>query len=443
MPSEQEITFIYKTVRNYKNFEDYIKNKLRFKNKDNNFAEGFLIDKKYFDYWKKYTDYNILKNEIEYKDYKSSKYIINKYRLKNKYKNYQEDASQNIFLSPVSLFQNLKNEGKEYVLIDQNFWKLICKDEGLDEDGGIKYKIDKGKIIFHFGQLGQLLIQTDDNILKGDKEMYVQSIKKDDLGNNYDEDGEDFELKKLFLLYAFEQEVLSKINNLQHKEKRFKKYYLISEEWISEYKKYYHYNELCQMINNRSDIKNILNKGYDYAKNNLDYVFSQISMTRKKPKEDFPSLLKNENTFLSEGAKVNINNKSYISYWKKFELVNKDLGELFSNSEYHEYNLEIASTAMGLINEGKIILDLSNDQNNEGNYAFEIGVINSNDMIFLDEFIFQYDDEEAKNEHFNFFNDKFYLFQKDDLNFDINLECDLINDEGQICGTAFKIPPHS
>ena len=97
---------------------------------------------------------------------------------------------------------------------------------------------------------------------------------------------------------------------------------------------------------------------------------------------------------------------------------------------------------MGLINEGKIILDLSNDQNNEGNFAFEIGVINSNNMIFLDEFIFQYDDEDSKNEHFNFFNDKFYLFQKDDLNFDINLECDLINDEGQICGTAFKIPPH-
>ena len=443
MISENEISFIYKTVKNYKIFEDFIKDKLRFKNKDKGFYEGYLIDKKYFDYWKKFTDYNIIKNDIVYKDYRKAKSTIKNYRFKNKYKNYQEDACQYTFLTPVSLFKDLKDEGKQYVLIDQNFWKLICRDEGIDDEGGMKYRIDKEKIIFDFGKYGKLYIQTDDNIIRGDKEIYVQSITKDDIGEQYDEDGEDFELKKLFLLYAFEQEIRSKVNNLQHKEKRFKKYYLISEEWISEYKKYYHYDELCQMIDNRNDLKDVLNKGYTYAKENIDYAFSQISMTRKKSKKAFPAKLKSENTFLSEGAKININNNnSFISYWKKFELVNKDLAELFSNSEYHEYTMEIASTAKGLINGGKIILDLSNDQNNEDNYAFEIGVINNNDMIFLDEYIFQYDDEEAKNEHFNFFIDKFYLFQKDDLNFDINLECDLINDDGQICGTAFKIPPH-
>jgi hypothetical protein len=41
-----------------------------------------------------------------------------------------------------------------------------------------------------------------------------------------------------------------------------------------------------------------------------------------------------------------------------------------------------------------------------------------------------------------FFKDKFYLFQKDELNFNMNLKCDLINDEGNVFGTAFKIPPH-
>ena len=85
---------------------------------------------------------------------------------------------------------------------------------------------------------------------------------------------------------------------------------------------------------------------------------------------------------------------------------------------------------------------MSNDKNNEGIIALEIGVIDNKDMIFSDEYIFRYDSEQSKNEHFKFFNDKFYLFQKDDLNFDINLECDLIKDNGEICGTAFKIPPH-
>ena len=53
----------------------------------------------------------------------------------------------------------------------------------------------------------------------------------------------------------------------------------------------------------------------------------------------------------------------------------------------NEYDIEGASSAEGLISGGKLILDLSNDQNNEGNYAFEIGFIRNNDMIFVDEYI--------------------------------------------------------
>ena len=63
-------------------------------------------------------------------------------------------------------------------------------------------------------------------------------------------------------------------------------------------------------------------------------------------------------------------------------------------------------------------------------------------MLFVDEYIFQYDNEVDKNNNLNFFKDKFYLFQKDELNFNINLRCNLSSDEGFIYGTAFKIPPH-
>ena len=38
-----------------------------------------------------------------------------------------------------------------------------------------------------------------------------------------------------------------KINNLTYRETEFNNYYLISKEWITRYKKYYHYNEISKM----------------------------------------------------------------------------------------------------------------------------------------------------------------------------------------------------
>ena len=246
-------------------------------------------------------------------------------------------------------------------------------------------------------------------------------------------------MKKLFLLYAFEQEIKNKINNLTYRDKNFKKYYLISKEWILEYKRFYHYNELCKMINNRTDLKNILNKGYIWAKQNIDFALSQIAS--KRSKNQFPDKLRDENTFLSEGNQIEIDsNLSEITYWKNFEIVNEELKNLFANSFAHEYNISGASSAKIFIIEGKIILDLSNDENNKGNYCFEIGVISNKDMIFKDEYIFQYNNEELKNEHFEFFTGDIYAFQKEKLNFDINLKCGLSNEDGLEYGTAFKTP---
>ena len=445
MSSECEYTFTYKTIKCYKAFEDYFLEKINSHNKrkTSNSNEGYLISKKYLDYWKNFTNYEDLKNEIIYMDYQTAKKIIKKYRKNNKLKNYQEDASQYSFFSPSS-FHSSVNNGDKYALIDKPFWKLICSDEGLEEDGGVKYFIEKGKIIFYFGRLGNVEVYSNDNIIMNGKQLLIKSksINNIDMNENdkeIEDESEDYELKKLLLLYAYEQEMKKKINNLQYKEKNYKKYYLISKDWIQEYKRYYHYDELSKMINNRNDLSNILNKGYNWAKENINYALSKIQT--KKPKDIFPAQLKIENTFLSEGNQITINeNYPEVSYWKNFEMINEELKNLFSNSITHGYNIQKASSAKGLISEGKIILDLSNDENNEGNYALEIGVISNKDMIYNDEYIFQYVNEEAKNNHFNYFKNDIYAFQKENLDFDINLKCKLLNDDEEICGTAFKIP---
>ena len=447
MTSENEYHFIYNTIKCYKVFEDYFLEKINSnssnKRKPPIATEGYLIDKNYLDYWKNFTNYEDLKNEIIQLDYQSAKKIIKKYRKNNRLKQYQNDASQIIIFSPSNFYTNVNN-GDKYALIDKPFWKLICMDEGLEEDGGVKYYIEKGKIRFLFGRLGEVEVYSNDNIIKNGKQLAIKNkninnYDNEDNDKDMEDESEDFELKKLLLLYAYEQEMKKKINNLKYKEKNFKKYYLISKDWIEEYKKYYHYDELSKMINNRNDLSNILNKGYNWTKENMDYALSKIQV--KKPKKPFPPQLKIDNTFLSEGNQITIDdNYSEVSYWKNFEMINEELKNLFSNSTIHGYNIDKASSAKGLISEGKIILDLSNDENNAGNYALEIGVICNKDMIFNDEYIFQYNNEESKNNHFNYFKNDIYSFQKENLDFDINLKCNLLNDDEEVCGTAFKIP---
>jgi hypothetical protein len=444
---ECEYRFIYNTVRAYKRFEDDLKRELSEEKDDDDDIEnermkGYLIDKKYLNYWKKFTDYDSIKNKIYKKNYNNARSIIKQYRDNNYIKDYQSDASQKDYYSPFAFYKDIKMKGKQYFLVDENFWKLICFDNLMNEEGKTNYYIDKNKIIFSFGQRGKVEMETEDNILRDSKEMILRDV--DNFEEQIREDDEEahiLEMKKLILLYAYEQDLKNKINNLKYSDNHFKDYYLISKEWMEQYKQYYHFDELSKLINQNPKIRNVLNNGYEEAKKYIEYVLSKINLTRKKPKDTFPEILKNENTFLSEGGNININNRD-ITFWKNFEIVNEELKDLLRTSEINQYDIERVSSAKGLITGGKIILDLSNDQNNEGNYALEIGTIRNNDMIFVDEYIFQYDNEVDKNNNLNFFKDKFYLFQKDELNFGINLKCNLISDNGDIYGTAFKIPPH-
>lgn len=60
------------------------------------------------------------------------------------------------------------------------------------------------------------------------------SNKQKNIDDYYDEEneeeGDSSELKKLILLYAYEQELKNKINDLRYKDNNFKLYYLISKD---------------------------------------------------------------------------------------------------------------------------------------------------------------------------------------------------------------------
>lgn len=447
MDDESVYTFIYKTVKAYYQFEEYIDEKLQQYNNKFQIMQGYLIDKNYYDYWKKFSNYDEIKNKITKKDYYEAKNIIIQYRRNNRYRKYQPDATQYIFYSPEDLHKALNHKKKSFVLIDHFFWQLICTEKGLREKGGMYYSIGKNCITFDFNENGNCQIYTYDNIIDSSKELEINNNSNNNFNHNHNytmnsayDNKKELELRKVILLYAFEQEMKKKINNLKYIEKNFQNYYLISKEWINEFKKFYHYEEISNMIQRKAGLKDLIKNGFDEAKKNMNLILNKIKFNKINLKTNFPEMLKQNNTFLTEKAQIQINGKD-INYWRNFEIVSSELKDLLSSSEFHDYSFQNASDVKCLISSGKVIIDVSEDSNDDEN-VLEIGVISNDDMLFNDEFIFIYDNENVKDENLNYFKKDFLKFQNEYLNFGIDLECELLSNDGNNCGTAFKIPPH-
>lgn len=435
---EAVLTFIYKTIRAYSQLQEYIRQKLKGNNeKKDKKMEGYLIKTEYINYWIKYSDYDDLKSYIQIRDYQSVREIIYKYRKSNKYQQYQEDAIQYEFKSPEDFYKAIKKNNESYTLIDNNFWILICTQKGLKERGKVIFSLEKNIIKLYFDEFDYCQIITDDNIIDASKE--IRSTGFDVVRKS---DREEKELQKILLLYAYEQEIKGKINNLKYRENQFNKYYLISEEWISKYKKFYHYNEISKMIQGKEELKDLLNNGFDNAKKNLNEVLKHISFKQNSIKKIFPEDLKDNNTFLCEREDAIISKKYKVSYWRNFELVNEELKDLFMSSEAHEYVLNGVSDAKCLFTSGKIIVDLCNDYYNENIVACEIGTINNFDMLYNDEYIFIYNNIDAMIDNLSFASEDFLNFQRDYLNIGESFENDLYSKEGETYGIAYKIPPH-
>ena len=192
---EAFLIFIYKTIKAYSQYQEFIEEKLQGKYVNKKIMNGYLISSKYFDYWRKFSDYDDLKDKvIMSKDYNSIKKILYQYRKSNKYQKYQSDAVQIKFKSPEELYDAVKRQDKSFVLIDSNFWKLICTQEGLNERGNVSFSLDKDTITLYFNEYDYCHIITNDNIIDSSKEMKstgAEVIRQSDK--------EERELEKLFI----------------------------------------------------------------------------------------------------------------------------------------------------------------------------------------------------------------------------------------------------
>ena len=162
---EAYLMFIYKTIKAYSQYQDYIEQKLQGKFVKNKIMDGYLINKEYINYWKKFSDFEDLKSLIISNNYNDIRSTLYKYRKSNKYQQYQPDAQQIIYRTPEDFTRAIKKENKSFVLIDFNFWNLICTEKGLREKGGMKYSLDKNMITFYFNEFDYCSVITSDNII--------------------------------------------------------------------------------------------------------------------------------------------------------------------------------------------------------------------------------------------------------------------------------------
>ena len=111
---EATLVFIYKTIKAYCQYQDYIEQKLEGKFVKNKVMDGYLINQEYINYWKKYSDFEDLKNLIQSSEYRDIRSTLYKYRKSNKYQQYQPDAQQIIFRTPEELNYAIKKEQKSF-----------------------------------------------------------------------------------------------------------------------------------------------------------------------------------------------------------------------------------------------------------------------------------------------------------------------------------------
>ena len=132
---------IYELCLAYSNFEKFINNQA------NNYKEikGYLIENNIMEEFKKIFFYekfkDIVKPGVEFSHVKDK---IEENELNEEIK---KTIVQSKFINSNELIEELNNN-KKYYLINEDFWKIICKEDNKDEIG-IKVLLNKN-ILYYF-----------------------------------------------------------------------------------------------------------------------------------------------------------------------------------------------------------------------------------------------------------------------------------------------------
>jgi len=229
----------------------------------------------------------------------------------------------------------------------------------------------------------------------------IREISDSDLSKEIKE-----EIFILIKIYLFNKDLKINVDISMNKvgAKNYDKYiykekcYLINNEWMDEYKKYYLYDELFnylekEEIKKKLDIHHYNKKYYNESNKNIKIIYEEIKNNANFFKKYYNKEIKKIDEKLLELKEANSgiidkNNKE-IKYFDEFSLMNLELKKDIIVNKYKKGIFENEY----IINQGKLIICLKN-------YPFNkilIGSLNNENQFFLLAFIIFVDCNELKS----------------------------------------------
>ena len=383
--------------------------------------------------------------------YTKNKQYINKEDNSDLIKNIKTNNIQLIEkIGPFKKIDTLKvclNKNGEYVLINSDIYKLVCKN--INTTNTLKCKIKDGLLNIIFDEDNVLKFQTNNLILVKSKlilqspnksiETIEQTSKNKTQSEVTEENINIEELKKnieflinLIFFYKWLREKISRSNYISDIEAN-QEVFLINASFLDEFKKFFESEELENFINK----KDYINKVRENSKCNLfEYVVNDRLVKEifdNLPEEYIQKIKEKKNISKLKNIKrtvtysdITIENKK-LKYLDNFEILNNDLKNIFFKLHYPMVENSITGQCHFLKN-NKLFMQFKN--NNKKNYYKEIGYINDNN-IFIPEFIVEINDSPKAFSHLmEIFSKNFkdlsyinvkngYHLSKDDIKLDI------------------------
>ena len=385
--SFKEINKINKDINEYYKFEKEFRESLN--NKKTSFSldyhkkEGYLINKEWIDTWKRYTNYDEIKNKYLKKNIKiEEKDLLNDiiyYQEKIKFK-YND-------LKPFETYNpNTKEEFESYlekeslIIINYDFRNLF--DFRINEYK-IKYAPINNKIYF---------------LSEDSKEIIKYNAYKNIILSN--ENYNLLHFDNVIKIFYFKEEINNIINSSHKIQNNYNnnKIYLVNKEVLNKYKNIFNYDYLAKLLKGKKNIDP-----------NNDNSF--VDMVEALDKEYFNTIKKkdinSELNFIKDDYKFNIVqyeakkpcNKN-IPYILDFDIIDEEICSFFIETNILEKNNYLEANYIA--GDGEIFFIIKNAYNEN---IYEIGYFDSNNN-FIVEYLLQEYSLNNKGNIINFFNQK-------------------------------------
>ena len=176
----------------------------------------------------------------------------------------------------------------------------------------------------------------------------------------------------------------------------FKKYYLISEDWLNRYKNYFIYDNIAQQLQNNQIVKNLKPDDKDlFNEKKLVLLIKSlpidinIELNKKEKLKEYVNNIQVEPNIDAYTYDYN----KYLMYYNKFQIISLEMYDLIFDDVRHSRLNQLKNNFVNCIfYENIIIIELSKYINENDKYILEVGYIDFNTYKFFPLYILIYKD---------------------------------------------------